>query len=96
MGEGDQHLDLRVLQYGTRLRAIAFGRGNWAEQIRNAPGPLSISFAAAINRYRGRESVELQLVDCARSRGRLVKSSPADDKSNFSNTIAPERVWIPE
>jgi len=63
MGEGDRHLAIRVRQHNTTLRAIAFGRGEWAEQIAAAGGNISISFAPSINRFRGRESVELQLKD---------------------------------
>ena len=62
MGEGERHLSLMVRQHGTTLRAIAFGRGEWADEIA-AAGPLSISFAPIINRFRGRENVELQLKD---------------------------------
>ncbi|MBT4868050.1 MAG: single-stranded-DNA-specific exonuclease RecJ [Planctomycetaceae bacterium] len=63
MGEGDRHLSLRVRHYGTVLRAVAFGRGEWAEQIEAADGPISISFAASINEFRGRRNVELRLID---------------------------------
>lgn len=63
MGEGDRHLSLRVRQYGTTIRAVAFGKGRWADEIESAGGPISISFAPGINRFRGRENVELQLLD---------------------------------
>jgi single-stranded-DNA-specific exonuclease len=63
MGEGDRHLSLRVRQYGTVMRAVAFGRGEWAEQIEAIDGPISISFAASINEFRGRRNVELRLID---------------------------------
>ena len=63
MGEGDRHLALRVRQNRTNLRAVAFGRGEWAEQIAELNGPLSISFAPQINSFRGFERVELQLHD---------------------------------
>jgi single-stranded-DNA-specific exonuclease len=63
MGEGGRHLSLRVRHYGKVLRAIAFGRGEWAAEIEAARRPISISFAPNINRYNGRESVELQLID---------------------------------
>ena len=63
MGEGDRHLDLRVRQHNITLRAIAFGRGEWAEEIAAAGGLISIGFTAGINRFRGRESVELKLED---------------------------------
>lgn len=64
MGEGDRHLAIKVNQHGgPPLRAIAFGRGEWAEEIQNAGRPLMISFEPNINRFRGRESVELRLID---------------------------------
>jgi single-stranded-DNA-specific exonuclease len=63
MGEGERHLSLRVAQHGTSLRAVAFGRAEWADEIAGARGPISISFAPSINRFGGRESVELQLID---------------------------------
>jgi len=63
MGEGDRHLSLRVRHYGATLRAVAFGRAEWADEMADAKGPISISFAASINRFGGRESVELKLID---------------------------------
>lgn len=63
MGEGDRHLSIRVAQHRTRLRAVAFGRGEWAAEIAEARGPLSISYAPQINSFRGFEKVELQLHD---------------------------------
>ncbi len=66
MGEGDRHLALRVRQFGATLRAVAFGRGEWADEIAQADGSLSISFAPSINRFGGRENVELKLIDWQR------------------------------
>jgi single-stranded-DNA-specific exonuclease len=63
MGEGERHLDLRVRHYGKVMRAIAFGRGEWADEIAAVQGPISISYAASINRFRGQENVELKLLD---------------------------------
>ena len=63
MGEGERHLDLRVRHYGTRLRAVAFGKGEWADEIAEVDGPISICFAPVINRFRGRENVEMHLID---------------------------------
>ena len=63
MGEGDRHLSLRVQHFGATLRAVAFGRGEWAEELAQVPGPIAIGFAPKINRFRGRESVELELID---------------------------------
>ena len=63
MGEGGRHLDLRVRHYGKSMRAIAFGQGEWADEITQNDGPISICFAPKINRFRGRETVEMQLID---------------------------------
>ncbi len=63
MGEGDRHLSIRVRQHQTVLRAVAFGRGEWAEEIAAVRGRLSVSFAPVINAFRGFERVELRLID---------------------------------
>jgi single-stranded-DNA-specific exonuclease len=63
MGEGGRHLNLQLRQFGTKLRAIAFGRGEWAEELNRETGPFTISFSPLINTFRGRESVELKLID---------------------------------
>lgn len=63
IGEGKRHLSLRVKHYGKTMRAIAFGQGDWAEEIAAVNGPISICFAPTINRFRGQENVEMQLID---------------------------------
>ena len=59
MGEGDRHLRLSLKTSNRPLKAVAFGRGEWAEPIRTAEGPLSICFEPIINRWRGRESTSV-------------------------------------
>jgi single-stranded-DNA-specific exonuclease len=71
MGEGDRHLDLRIRQHNITMRAIAFGRAEWAEEIAAVNGPISIGFTAAINHFKGRESVELKLEDWQPEANRL-------------------------
>ena len=63
MGEGDRHLNVQFQQNGTQIRAIAFGRGEWAEELNQVGGAVTISFEPMINSFRGRESVELRLLD---------------------------------
>jgi len=63
MGQDERHLSLRVRQHNVTLRAIAFARSEWADQIAQLGGPFSISYAPCINRFRGAENVELQLID---------------------------------
>ena len=63
MGGGDRHLSLRVSAYGKSFRAVAFGKGDWAEEIAEVNGPISVCYTAMLNSFRGRETVELHLLD---------------------------------
>ncbi len=63
MGEGGRHLSARFQQGRDVVRAVAFGRGEWAEELAETNGPVSICYKATINRFRGRESVDLHLID---------------------------------
>jgi len=63
IGGGGRHLSLNVRQYSTNMRAVAFGGGDWSEQLEQTPGPLDIAFRPVINHFRGRSTVEIQLVD---------------------------------
>jgi single-stranded-DNA-specific exonuclease len=63
LGEGERHLSLRIRQFGDTMRGVAFGKGDWADEINKATGPISVCFQPKINRFNGRESVEFQLLD---------------------------------
>lgn len=63
MGEGERHLSIFVRQYGERMRGIAFGKADWADEMVQHSGPMSICFQPTINRFQGRESVEFHLID---------------------------------
>jgi single-stranded-DNA-specific exonuclease len=63
MGEGDRHLAVRLRQNRTAMRAVAFGRSEWAPELQAANGPLSVSFAPVINSFGGFDRVELHLLD---------------------------------
>lgn len=63
IGEGGRHLSLRVTQFGRTLKAIAFGKADWADEMAAVNGPLNLCFAPILNSFRGYESVELQLID---------------------------------
>ncbi len=63
MGNGNRHLSLRVEHHGTRLRAVAFGQADWADQLNDLSRPIDVAFRPVINEFRGRRSVELHLVD---------------------------------
>jgi single-stranded-DNA-specific exonuclease len=63
MGEGGRHLALTLTQHDVRLRAVAFGGGEWADDLAASSGPLDVAFRPVINTFGGRRNVELHLVD---------------------------------
>ncbi len=63
IGAGGRHLALKLQQNGVTLRAVAFGGGEWADQLSAACRPIDVAFRPVINTFRGRHSVELHLVD---------------------------------
>jgi single-stranded-DNA-specific exonuclease len=63
MGAGERHLSLRVAQHGVRMRAVAFGRADWADHLPHPSQPLDLAFHPVINDFNGFRRVELQLVD---------------------------------
>ncbi len=64
MGGGDRHLSLSLVQHGVRMRSVAFGCGDWAEELeRHQHADLAVAFRPTVNRFNGRASVELELAD---------------------------------
>jgi single-stranded-DNA-specific exonuclease len=63
IGNGGHHLALKLTQYGVTFRAVAFGGGDWIDELAVLKGPIDIAFRPVINTYRGRQNVELHLVD---------------------------------
>ena len=63
LGSSGSHLAMTLTQHGVALRAVAFGGGDWADDLAAADGPLDVAFRPVINNFRGRQSVELHLVD---------------------------------
>ncbi len=63
IGSTGRHLSLRLEQHGVALRAVAFGGGDWEQDLNDTCGPLAIAFKPVINNFRGRQSVEMQLAD---------------------------------
>lgn len=63
LGSTGHHLAMMLSQHGVTLRAVAFGGGDWADQLAAVDGPLDVAFRPVINDFRGRQSVELHLVD---------------------------------
>lgn len=63
MGGGDRHLTMRLTHDGIAIRGVAFGQGDWCETLNECQGPIDIAYRPVINEFRGRRSVEVQLVD---------------------------------
>lgn len=63
IGEGERHLSLTLRQYGATIRAVAFGKAEWAEELAAAGPNFSVCFQPVINRFNGRENAEVQLMD---------------------------------
>jgi single-stranded-DNA-specific exonuclease len=63
IGASERHLSLRLRQQQTGIRGVGFGCGEWAEELAAASGLLDIAYKPVINEFRGRQSVEIQLVD---------------------------------
>jgi single-stranded-DNA-specific exonuclease len=63
LGSSGHHLAMMLSQNGVTLRAVAFGAGDWADELAAVEGPLDVAFRPVINHFHGRQSVELHLVD---------------------------------
>lgn len=63
IGEGERHLAVTFKQYGSTIRGVAFGKGEWADELANAGPSFSICFQPVINRFNGQERAEIHLID---------------------------------
>jgi single-stranded-DNA-specific exonuclease len=63
MGSDGRHLSMTLVQHGVGMRAVAFGGGDWAEELAALDGPIDVAVRPVINTFRGRRNVELHLVD---------------------------------
>jgi len=63
MGGGGRHLTVNCQQHGVKLRAVAFGQGDWVEELDQLEGAIDIAYRPVINEFRGRRTVEMHLVD---------------------------------
>jgi single-stranded-DNA-specific exonuclease len=63
IGTTGRHLALRFEQHGISIRAVAFGGGDWEQDLTSANGPLAVAFKPVINHFRGRATVEMHLAD---------------------------------
>jgi single-stranded-DNA-specific exonuclease len=63
IGASERHLSLKLVQQQTKIRGVGFGHGEWAEELAAVSTPLDIAYKPVINEFRGRQNVEIHLVD---------------------------------
>lgn len=63
MGAGQRHLTVRFVQHGVPIRGVGFGQGDSVEELAQVVGPIDVLYRPVINDFRGRQSVEVHLVD---------------------------------
>lgn len=63
IGGGQRHLSLKLSQYRDSIRAVSFGNADWAEELEKVDGPIDVAFRPVINEFRGRRTVEMQVID---------------------------------
>jgi len=63
MGSDGRHLSLRLEQHGSSIRAVAFGKADWAKELEKPDACFDFAFRPQINEFRGQRSVQLHLVD---------------------------------
>lgn len=85
MGSDGRHLSLRLQQHGSSIRAVAFGKAEWAKELEKPEACFDFAFRPQINEFRGHRSVQLHLVDFRPSEASAVES--VDD--HVATTNAP-------
>ncbi len=65
MGSSGEHLKMRLTQGGSNWEAVAFRQAEGIKKI--LPGPLDVVYNLELDRFNGRETLRLNLVDFAPS-----------------------------
>lgn len=63
IGGGQRHLALKLSQHGVKMRGVAFGGGDWFDELSQARGPLDIALRPVINEFNGFRKVEAHITD---------------------------------
>ena len=51
------------MQQRTPIRCVAFGGAEWHDDLVAANAPLDIAYKPVINDFKGRQNVEIHLID---------------------------------
>jgi single-stranded-DNA-specific exonuclease len=73
MGSEDRHLALQLVQHNVRMRAVGFGKGEWAAELQRGEGIYDFAFKPVVNEYQGRRNVELHLIDYRKTKSAVAK-----------------------
>ena len=63
MGKEERHLNFRVKQGGTSMRAVGWGMAERIEELVSAERKVCIAFTPRINEWNGNRSIELEVND---------------------------------
>lgn len=63
IGSGGRHLAMTLAQHDTRIRAVAWGGGEWLPHLPQPGQAFHVAFRPKINEFRGRRTAEVELVD---------------------------------
>ena len=63
IGQEGRHLSFRVLQNGTSMRAVAFGRGEDFEKLTSENSNICVAFTPKVNEWNGRKNIEMEVID---------------------------------
>lgn len=63
VGNGERHLNFRVKQGGTTIRAVAFGMADRLDELVSAGGRCCLAFTPRVNEWNGYRSVEIDVTD---------------------------------
>lgn len=77
IGNGDRHLSFMVRQGSARLRAVAFGQAERAEELVSQAGRCCLVFSPQLNEFRGVGRVELIVKDFRPGSSILASAEPA-------------------
>jgi single-stranded-DNA-specific exonuclease len=54
---------MRLVHQRTTIRCVAFGGAEWHDDLVATDAPLDIAYKPVINEFKGRQNVEIHLVD---------------------------------
>ena len=76
IGGDGRHLAIRVQQDDVKMRAVGFGKADWADVLGSTPDQcFDFAFKPVINEFGGMKRVEMQLIDFRVSRSPAIALS---------------------